>query len=107
MRALLHDSAYSRTIIVKNILYLILTVGGAWWFKSARIALAGICLSVAAALLSSWRALKDAGASPAKAQPTLAREFMRYGLPPVAASMLFQFIPLATRVIVRVLYAFV
>src|SRR5258708_1622838 len=58
-RALFHDSAYSRTIIVKNILYLILTVGGAWWFKSAQIPLAGICPSVAAALPSSCPALTD------------------------------------------------
>jgi O-antigen/teichoic acid export membrane protein len=105
-RARFHDRAYSRTILVKNILYLILTVGGAWWFASAQIALAGICLSVAVALLSSWRALKDAGASPAKAQRALAGQFMRYGLPLVTASILFQLIPLANRVIVSGLYGF-
>jgi O-antigen/teichoic acid export membrane protein len=105
-RARFHDSAYSRTIIVKNILYLILTVGGAWRFQSAQIALAGICLSVAVALASSWRALRDPGASPAKAQPALAGQFMRYGLPLVTASILFQLIPLANRVIVSRLYGF-
>ncbi len=62
-RARFHDGAYARTIIVKNILGLALTVGGAWWFASAQIALAGICLSVAGSLLSSWRLLQDAGAS--------------------------------------------
>jgi len=105
-RARFDDRAYSRTIIVKNSLGLTLTVGGAWWFGSAEIALAGICLSIAGALMSSWRALKDAGASPANAQGALARQFMAYGLPLVAASILFQLIPLANRVIVSGLYGF-
>ena len=103
-RARFHDSAYSRTIIVKNVLYLVLTVGGAWWFGSAQIALAGICLSVAVALASSWRALKDSAASPNKAQSALAGQFMRYGLPLVTASILLQLIPFANRVIVSELY---
>jgi O-antigen/teichoic acid export membrane protein len=105
-RARFHDSAYSRTIIVKNVMGLALTVGGAWWFGSAQIALAGICLSVAGALSSSWRALKDQGASPAKAERALAGQFMRYGLPLVVASILFQSIPLANRLIVSGLYGF-
>ena len=105
-RARFHDGAYSRTIIVKNILGLALTVGGAWWFASAQIALAGICLSVAGALASSWRTLKDADASPLRAQRALANQFMGYGLPLVAASILFQLIPLANRVIVSGLYGF-
>ena len=103
-RARFHDSAYSRTIIVKNVLYLVLTVGGAWWFGSAQIALAGICLSVAVALASSWRALTDSAASPNKAQSALAGQFMRYGLPLVTASILLQLIPFANRVIVSELY---
>jgi O-antigen/teichoic acid export membrane protein len=103
-RARFHDGAYARTIIVKNILGLILTVGGAWWFGSAQIALAGICLSVAGALLSSWRTLRDAGGSPTGGQRALALQFMRYGVPLVSASILFQLIPLANRVIVGGLY---
>jgi O-antigen/teichoic acid export membrane protein len=105
-RARFHDAAYARTIIVKNVLGLALTVGGAWWFASAQIALAGICLSVAGALASSWRALADPAASPLQARAALAAQFMRYGLPLIGASILFQLIPLANRVIVGGLYGF-
>ena len=99
-RARFHDRAFARTIIVKNGLGLALTVGGAWWFASAPIALAGICLSVAGALASSWRALRDPGASPRRAQRALAGQFLRYGLPLIGAALLFQLIPLANRLIV-------
>jgi O-antigen/teichoic acid export membrane protein len=105
-RARFHDGAYSRTIIVKNVLGLVLTVGGAWWFASAPIALAGICLSVAGSLLSSWRSLRDADASPANGRRALAGEYMTYGLPLVGASILFQLIPLGNRLIVNGLYGF-
>ena len=105
-RARFHDGAYARTIIVKNILGLALTVGGAWWFASAQIALAGICLSVAGSLLSSWRTLRDKGASLANGRRALALEYMTYGLPLVGASILFQLIPLGNRLIVSGLYGF-
>ncbi|WP_158817716.1 lipopolysaccharide biosynthesis protein [Methylocapsa sp. S129] len=105
-RARFHDGAYARTIIVKNILGLALTVGGAWWFASAPIALAGMCLSVAGALLSSWRTLRDAGAFVTNGRRALALEYMAYGLPLIGASILFQLIPLANRLIVSALYGF-
>jgi O-antigen/teichoic acid export membrane protein len=105
-RARFHDGAYARTLIVKNTLGLVLTVGGAWWFASAPIALAGICLSVAGALASSWRTLRDAGASLANGRRALTLEYMGYGLPLVGASILFQIIPLANRLIVSGLFGF-
>ena len=105
-RARFDNGAYARTIVVKNILGLALTVGGAWWFASAEIALAGICLSVAGAVFSSWRALRDAGASPRNSTGALTLQFMRYGAPLVAASILFQLIPLANRMIASRLYGF-
>jgi O-antigen/teichoic acid export membrane protein len=105
-RARFHDGAYARILLVKNVLGLAFTVGGAWWFASAPIALAGICLSVAGALVSSWRALADADASMRRARRTLIGQFMQYGLPLVWASILFQLIPLANRMIVSGLYGF-
>jgi O-antigen/teichoic acid export membrane protein len=105
-RARFHDGAYARTIIVKNILGLALTIGGAWWFASAPIALAGICLSVAGSLASSWRILRDPGASLANAQRSQALDYMSYGLPLVGASILFQLIPLGNRLIASGLYGF-
>ena len=105
-RARFDNGAYARTIVVKNILGLALTVGGAWWFASAEIALAGICLSVAGAVFSSWRALRDAGASLRNSTGALTLQFMRYGAPLVAASILFQLIPLANRMLASRLYGF-
>jgi O-antigen/teichoic acid export membrane protein len=105
-RARFHDGAYARIIIVKNVLGLALTVGGAWWFRSAEIALAGICLSVAGSLVSTWSTLRDNGASPRGAQRSLVVEFIGYGLPLVSASILFQLIPLINRMIVSGLYGF-
>jgi O-antigen/teichoic acid export membrane protein len=105
-RSRFHDGAYARTIIVKNVLGLTLTVGGAWWFASAQIALAGICLSVAGSLLSSWRTLRDEGAALANGRRALIGDYMKYGLPLVGASILFQLIPLGNRLIVSGLYGF-
>lgn len=105
-RARFHDGAYARIIIVKNVLGLALTAGGAWWFASAEVALAGICLSVAGSLVSTWRTLMDADASLRNARRALAFEYMRYGLPLVCASILFQLIPLANRMIVSGLYGY-
>ena len=105
-RARFEDGAYARTIIVKNVLGLALTVGGAWWFASAEIALAGVCLSVAGSLVSTWSALRDADASVRNGQRALAFEYISYGLPLVAASILLQFIPLANRMIVSALYGY-
>jgi O-antigen/teichoic acid export membrane protein len=105
-RARFEDGAYARIIIVRNILGLVLTVGGAWLFASAGIALAGMCLSVAGSFVSSWRALKDDGAHFSEARGTLALEYFRYGAPLVAASVLFQLIPLVNRLIVNGLYGF-
>ncbi len=105
-RARFSDGAYVRIIIVKNVLGLTLTVGGAWWFVSAEVALAGICLSVAGSALNTWRALRDADAGLRNARRALAFEYLRYGLPLVWASILFQLIPLANRMIVSSLYGY-
>jgi O-antigen/teichoic acid export membrane protein len=105
-RARFHDGAYTRMTIVKNALGLTLTVGGAWWFASAEVALAGICLSVAGSALGAWRVLRDADAGPRNAERALAFDYMRYGLPLVWASILFQVIPLANRLIVSGLYGY-
>jgi O-antigen/teichoic acid export membrane protein len=105
-RARFHDGAYARTIIVKNVLGLLLTVGGAWWFGSAPIALAGICISIAGSLTSSWRTLRDADAALTNGRRNLVLEYMAYGMPLVGASILFQLIPLGNRLIVSGLYGF-
>jgi O-antigen/teichoic acid export membrane protein len=105
-RARFSDRAYVRMIVVKNVLGLSLTVGGAWAFGSASIALAGMCLSGAGSAVSGWRALRDGDARLPRAQRMLAAEYLHYGLPLVWATILFQLIPLGNRMIVSYLYGY-
>ena len=106
VRARFLDPIYMRLIIVKNVLGLACTVGGAWWFGSAKAALIGICLCVAGALLTARRALHDDAAKPALASRGLALAHMRYGLPIVIAGLLYQAIPLANRSLITGIFGF-
>jgi O-antigen/teichoic acid export membrane protein len=105
-RARFLDKTYTGIIIVKNLLGLVLTVGGAWWFGSPALALAGVTLSVAGALIAVGRPLLDRSAGPALGRWSLAKTFMAYGLPYVCSSILFQFIPLANRTLVSGFFGF-
>jgi O-antigen/teichoic acid export membrane protein len=105
-RARFLDKTYTGIIIVKNLLGLVLTVGGAWWFESSALALAGVTLSVAGALISVGRPLIDRSAGANKGQWRLAKTFMAYGLPYVCASLLFQSIPLVNRALVSSFFGF-
>ena len=102
-RARFLDGVYIRIILAKNILGLILIVGGAWWTQSAAVALAGLALSVAGALGATWRSLRD-GPAAASGRLALARSFAIYGVPLILGSVLFQLIPLANRTLVSALY---
>ena len=106
VRARFLDGAYSRLVLVKNILQLVFTAGGAWYFGSAKIALIGICLCVAGALVTARQALHDKAARPALAARTLALDHMRYGLPIVIASVLYQAIPLLNRSLITGFFGF-
>ena len=106
VRARFLDPVYSRLIIAKNILGLTFTVGGAWWFGSAKAALIGICLCVAGALVTARRALHDEAARPALAARPLILTHMRYGLPIVIAGLLYQAIPLANRSLITSQFGF-
>lgn len=106
VRARFDDRTYVRMVAVKHALGLTLTVGGAWWFHDARIALAGMCLSVAGSVLAARRALIDAAAAPALASPALARAYVVYGVPLVAASVIAQAAPLLTRTVIAQRYGF-
>ncbi|MBV9703798.1 MAG: lipopolysaccharide biosynthesis protein, partial [Methylobacteriaceae bacterium] len=106
VRARFLDRTYGRLILTKNVLALALTVGGAWWFGSAKFALIGWCLSVAGALASASAALTDPGASPRRASGALMRDYARYGVPIITALVLYQLIPLANRMLTTSLYGF-
>ncbi len=105
-RARFLDKTYTGIIIVRNLLGLVLTVGGAWFFQSAALALAGVTLSVAGALAAAGRPLVDRGAGPGLGRWSLAKSFMAYGLPFVTSGILFQSIPLVNRTVVSGLFGF-
>lgn len=106
VRARFMDGLYARIIMGKNVLSLVLTVGGAWWFGSAAVALTGVCLSMTGSLLASRRSLTDGGAMPRAARRRLASQALRYALPIVMANMLYQVIPLVDRALIAHRFGF-
>lgn len=106
VRARFLDKVYGRLILAKNVTALIFTAGGAWWFQSARMALIGICLSVASSLVASREALLDPGATPAAARRVDAFAFLRYGMPIVLAGVIYQTMPLMNRSLVATHWGF-
>ena len=106
VRARFHDTLYSRLIITKNFLALLLTAGGAFFFRSAQMALIGVCLSMAGSMLLARGALGDKDARPNLARARLAVDYLRYALPIVGANALYLLIPLANRALVTNVYGF-
>ncbi|WP_237476509.1 lipopolysaccharide biosynthesis protein [Lichenibacterium dinghuense] len=106
VRARFMDGLYARIIMGKNLLSLVLTVGGAWWSGSAVMALVGLCLSMTGSLLLSRHALTDGGLGPRAAERGLASQALRYALPIVMANMLYQVIPLIDRALIAQRFGF-
>lgn len=96
-RARFLDAAYARLIIIKNVMALILMVGGAWWTRSPTVVLLGGLLSVAVALITVRRALADAPLSIRAARKDIAWTFLLYALPLVAGNAIYSLIPLLNR----------
>jgi O-antigen/teichoic acid export membrane protein len=96
-RARFLDAAYARLVIVKNVLALLLMVGGAWWTRNPTVVLLGGLLSVAVALISVRRRLADAPLSVRAARADLAWTFAKYALPIVAGNGIYSLIPLVNR----------
>lgn len=106
VRARFHDRLYTRLIIVKNVLALALTGGGAFWFGSAKMALVGSIISLSGSVITARAALHDQGSAAHQASFSIAKAIMRYSFPIVAANLLYIAIPLANRSIVTILYGF-
>lgn len=106
VRARFQDGLYVKLVIVKNVLALALTGGGAFWFGSARMALIGGVISLAGSVLFARAALSDPGAEAHLARRPVAASLLRYALPIVAANLLYLCIPLANRALVTVVYGF-
>lgn len=106
IRARFRDRAYARLIMGKNLLSVVLTLGSAWRFGSAAVAVVGLAASMAGGLLIVRR---DIGTPPGglrPAQPRLARKLLGYALPVVSANLLYQTIPLADRLFIAHLHGF-
>ncbi len=106
LRARFLDRPYAVLVVAKNVLAFALTVGGAFWFGSAPIALVGMMLSVAGALAAARKGLVDEAARAGRAERWLIAKFLAYGMPIVAANVLYQSIPLLNRIFVSRLFGF-
>lgn len=105
-RARFLDATYARLIIVKNVLALVLMVGGAWWTRDATVVLFGVMLSAMVALLVVRRALADAPLRWSSARWETARGFVAYSLPLVGANAIYASIPLVNRSLLANAYGF-
>ncbi len=106
VRARFHDRLFARLVFVKNILTLALMGGGAFWFGSAKMTLIGGIISLAGSVVTARAALIDPTSDVRLARLPIAEELMRYGMPIVAANLLYLVIPLANRSIVAAVYGF-
>jgi O-antigen/teichoic acid export membrane protein len=100
IRARFLDRVYLRLIFSKNVLSLVLTIGGAFLYGSAVVALAGACLSISGSLVFARAALSDRDARPHLADLKRAIEYARYSLPIVGANILYLAIALVNRALV-------
>lgn len=96
-RARFLDAVYAKLIIVKNLLALVLMVGGAWITRDPTTVLLGGLLSVAVALLLVRRALADAPLSLSAARKEVAWGFLLYSVPLIGSNAIYSLIPLINR----------
>lgn len=106
VRARFLDRAYGALVITKTILSIGLTVGGAWYFGSATMALVGLVFSVVGSLVLSHGVLNDEAARPRLADRGLALCYARYALPIVLANVLYQAVPMLNRGLVSQVHNF-
>jgi len=97
LRARFDERGYSLVVLLKNMASLALMVGGAWWFGSPEAVAAGFLLSLTATLLAGRRRLVDPGVELLKPDWAAARRYLAYGLPVIAATLVYLLIPLWNR----------
>ncbi len=100
VRGRFNDRLYSRLILAKNLLALLLTAGGAWWFQRAELTLVGVCASMVGSVFLARTAMHDADAAPRLANRARAGACFAYAAPIVTAAFLYLLIPLANRALV-------
>lgn len=105
-RARFLDRTYAGLVLAKNVLAFALMVGGAYAFRDPTLVLYGSALSALAAIVAGRRALAEPGARLALARRDLMAAFARYALPLVAASFVYQLVPLLNRSVLAARYGF-
>ena len=100
LRARFLDKSYGLLVVAKNALAFTLTVGGAFWFGSARVAIVGMMVSVLGALFAGRGGLIDDAARGGRAERALGMRFLAYGMPIISANIVYQSVPLLNRVLV-------
>jgi len=100
LRARFLDRSYGALVVVKNVLAVLLAVGGAYLFQSAPVAIAGMMVSVVGSLLAARAGLSDDFKLGGRFEHALALKFLSYGMPIIGANMLYQSIPLLDRALV-------
>ena len=104
VRARFQDALFGRLVLGKNLLSLLLTGGGAWLFHSAAVAMAGAIVSLLGTVIAARASLTDKDAVPATARSDTAKMLIGYSAPIVAAHLIYQAMPLATRSVVASVY---
>ena len=100
VRARFQDGLYGRLVITKNVVALLLTVGGAFLLQVRRHDTSGSVRQHGEFGDLARAALHDANASPRLARRSLAYEYAQYSVPIVAANVLYLAIPLANRTLI-------
>jgi O-antigen/teichoic acid export membrane protein len=106
VRARFDDALYWRLVLVKNLLSLVLTGGGAFLFRSASVAMAGAVVSLLGTVIAARAGLTDRQAHRRFARRKMAATLAAYSAPIVAAHLVYQTIPLASRAVVADVYDF-
>jgi O-antigen/teichoic acid export membrane protein len=96
-RARENDVVYIRMVLVKNLLAIVLMVGGAWWTQDPALVLTGAAISALAALVAVRRPLADAPLALSRIDGAQVRLFAAYAVPLVATNVLLSAIPLVNR----------
>ncbi|MFV0280461.1 MAG: lipopolysaccharide biosynthesis protein [Rhodoblastus sp.] len=106
VRARFDDRQYGRLVLIKNAFSLTLTVGAAFIFQSAKMALLGAIISIAGSIFTARRALTDTGSEPRRASFDLGCAYLAYAVPIITANLLYLLIPFVNRSLVAKYYGF-
>ena len=100
LRAEFRNKPYGQAIIIKNMMSVILIIGGAYFYQNSVAALGGLCLSILVSLTSIWKHARHPIPSVTQASFKHLKVFLAYAMPIMVANMLIQAIPLFNRTLI-------